>query len=518
MRTHELDISREGICGALGSDACEVTMNAVFASARPDCPNAAKCSASRSLGIAVFVVVTSVLTGCQAPRVPVTPNDTTAPSLRWSSGDLAPDLGIGQSVAQSNPSTPSQTEHVSTLPSSMSNAVVWLTAEDPQSGAREVQIRGELRAWCIPAWGSTTPPSMASAPIAPSVVTSTLDASGTRPARLNTSFTLARASLQALCPGQTVADFEWVFSGTATNGAGLSVSATPVRVVRPVSVLIVNAWGPCLMELEQQGTRPLNGALLCAGLHGQQPGVGPNLSHLDEQLDRWSRYFVQHDIVLLSELAVSNARWLNRIRQGMPAHFAAHRGTTAVLSRWPISSVAEDQSAPFCCPHAVSDHVKAQVETPRGPMDVYSVHWAHRPAPVGSSPQRMAFAQLAANRVLAAPLNRWVVMGGDFNTKSVWMASSAELVDGTDDGGASNRSQLAQLNGRSQPEIATLEALMRDARREVWDGDRSRFTHILRWPGDFVWLRGPINAVAYTNQTGQFGTDHPMLRFELMRR
>jgi len=463
-----------------------------------------------------LVLPVLMLVACQSPQVSGGSNDVTPPAIRWSSIDLAPDLVVGQSIAQSNPATPSQTEHVSTLPSATRRAVVWLRAEDTQSGVRDVHLEGELRSWCIPAWGSTLPPTMVRTSLAPSGATSTPSSSGTLPASLSTSFTLDRNALSASCPGQTVADFEWVFAGRAINGAGLSISATSVRVVRPATVLVVNAWGPCLEKLEQQGTRPLNGDLLCDGLHAEQPAVGPNLTHLDEQLGRWARYFAQHDIVLLNEMP--QAHWLARIQLGMPAHFAAHRGTTAVLSRWPISRVAHDVSAPFCCPLAVSEHTMAQVETPRGSMDLYSVHWAHRPLPVTSSPQRIAFAQLATHRVLAAPLGRWVLMGGDFNAKSVWMASPNELVDGTNDGGALNQQELAQLNGRSQAEIAALEALMRDARREVWESDQTRFLHILRWPIEFLWLRGPLNAVAYTNQTGQFGTDHPMIRFEVMRR
>ncbi|MCX7214232.1 MAG: endonuclease/exonuclease/phosphatase family protein [Burkholderiales bacterium] len=461
-----------------------------------------------------------VLTGCQTQRVTVNGQDGSPPEVQTGSINLVPEIGLGQSRAQSNPAAPSLIEQVASFPANRSEATFSISAQDPESGIRRARVSATLRVWCISGWGDSQPAIETTRQLDGPEVSFTPDTQGALPKQAFATLTLDRTTLTAACPGKTVADFEWVANGSATNGANLRGSSLAMRVVRPVSVVAANIWAPCLRQLEAQGTRDLAGQTLCDGLHVQQPGVGPTLSHLNEQLDRWGRYFATKDVVLISELDVTEARWLDRVRQSAPAHFIAHRGMTVILSRWPLTNISDARSATtFVGVNPIqSEYVRAVANTPRGPIDVFAVHWAHRPAPVVTSPERTAFAQSSASQVLALPLNRWAVMGGDFNAKSVWMPGPDELEVGDDATRADIKRQFRDLGGRSQPEIAAIEAVMRDARREVWETAPDQWAHLNGPPIDFVWLRGPINAVRYTNDTGQFGSDHSWLHLELIRR
>jgi endonuclease/exonuclease/phosphatase (EEP) superfamily protein YafD len=115
--------------------------------------------------------------------------------------------------------------------------------------------------------------------------------------------------------------------------------------------------------------------------------------------------------------------------------------------------------------------------------------------------------------------SNWALVGGDFNSKSVWIASQDELIGGSDEETARMRATHAGMRGRSQPEIAEMESAFTNARREVWENDLSRWSHAFPWPGDFVFLRNRLHAVQYTNdQSGVIGSDHPTIRVLLMRR
>ena len=469
-------------------------------------------------------------------QVSVDPGDATPGMIHFGSLNLVPEIGIGAARPHTTVTAPWDMESVTTFPEqsgfdgSVPNpeALVTATAVDAESGIRSVEIAGRMTAWCNPTWNSPTPPRRVDGMLAPVVVgdpNPVAGASGTQPRERRAIVVLRHSELRALCGSEVLTDFEIVVDAVARNGLGLE-SRSRARVVRPVQVVVHNMWGPCLTELQHAGDRDLGGAPLCSGLHHQQPGTGPGLqTHLNEVLDRWGRYFAKQDIVLLNE--ASWAPWIDRMRMSMPDHALAYRGSVAIFSRWPLGNVS-DRATPAVCVVDVdgttlcginavwSEYVRALVETPRGTMDVMSLHWQHRPVPVTSHPSRVDFARTIVRELLTS---NWALVGGDFNSKSVWIASQDELIGGSDEETARMRATHAGMRGRSQPEIAEMESAFTNARREVWENDLSRWSHAFPWPGDFVFLRNRLHAVQYTNdQSGVIGSDHPTIRVLLMRR
>ena len=495
----------------------------------------ARVSAIRSLWpIDAIAAMAIVVTACApVPQVQVNTKDTTRPELTLTSANLLPDLGTGASTPQSNPVTPSEIESVTTFPETLGfddalanpEALVAVKASDPESGVRGVEITGQATAWCNSGWRATTPARQVSLTL-PSVVTGDISpANGptaSQPAERLVSMPIRHAALRAACGADVLTDFEVVLQVSARNGADLQNRST-VRIVRPVSVVVHNMWGPCLIQLAAQGDRNLNGATLCDGLHNQRPGVGPGqLTHLNEQLDRWGRYFATQDIVILNE--GTNPAWIQRIALSAPNHSLAYRNTVAILSRWPLDNISDRKTADICVTDAdgtfvcglASEYVRANVLTPRGSMDAVSVHWQHRPVPVTSHPSRVAFAQQIVQDILPS---RWAVVGGDFNSKSVWIASPDELAGSSPSETTRTRNAFNSLGGRSMPEVQAIENVMTNARREVWETDRTHWSHSFPWPVDHVFTRNNLNAVLYTNdRTSMFGSDHPTLKVILLRR
>ena len=467
------------------------------------------------------------------PQVQVNTQDVTRPELALSSVSLLPDLGTGASIPQSNPVTPSEIESVTTFPETSGfdgalanpEALVAVKAIDRESGVRGVEIAGQATAWCNSGWNATGPARQVSLTLPPVLAGDLAPGNGaaaSQPAERLVSMPIRHAALRGACGQDVLTDFEVVLQVSARNGADLQNRST-VRIVRPVSVVVHNLWGPCLIQLAAQGDRNLNGATLCDGQHNQQPGVGPGqLTHLNEQLDRWGRHFAKQDIVLLNE--ATNPAWIQRIALSAPNHSLAYQNTVAILSRWPLANISARKTSDICATDAdgtfvcglASEYVRASVLTPRGSMDVVSVHWQHRPAPVTSHPSRVAFAQQIVQDILPS---RWAVVGGDFNSKSVWIASPDELVGGSQNETDRLQSAYSSLGGRSMPEVEAIENVMTNARREVWETDRTNWSHSFPWPVDHVFTRNNLNAVLYTNdRTGVFGSDHPSLRMILLRR
>lgn len=492
---------------------------------------------ARLRSVALISALRSVLSGCAPiPQVPVNPADSTPPGVQFTSVNLLPEFGVGASVPQSRPATPSQTESVTTFPDtagfdgSLANpeAVVTVKAIDAESGVQGVEVTGRITVWCNSGWSASSAARKVERVLPPVVVgdpnASTASATA-QPAERWASVTLRHAEMKAACAGEVLTDFEIVVGVLARNRSGQATRSSG-RIVRPVQVVIHNMWAPCLAELQWNGDRDLQGGKLCSGLHPQQPGTGPGrLSHLNEQLDRWGRTFAKQDIVLLSE--ATDPAWIARMRMSMPDHSLAHHGAVAILSRWPLTGVSNRATPAVCVTdldgtvlcgvNAVySEYVRAFVVTPRGSMDVMSLHWQHRPAPVTSHPSRVAFARQITQAML--PSN-WAMVGGDFNSKSVWIASTDELVGGDSVETANLQSAHASLAGRSQPEIAEMESVFINARREVWETDRARWSHSFPWPVDHLFLRNRLNAVQYTNdRSGVFGSDHPTIRVTVLRR
>ncbi len=447
-----------------------------------------------------------------ARQVPVNPADTTPATVRLTSINLLPEFGIGASVPQSHPGTPSRIESVTTFPegagfdgaSPNPEAVVVVKASDPESGVQGVELSGRISASCSRAWQDPLPARPVVGTLPPARVgdpQTTAAASTPQPAERSVSMTLRHAEIRALCAGGVLTDFEITLEARATNGAGRAVGSSG-RVVRPVSVVAHNMNGP---------------ALIAFGLD----------RGLNDRLDQWGRYFAQQDIVLLNE--ASRPEWVARMQLSMPDHAVAHFGSVAVLSRWPLTGSSSAATPPVCVTdldgtvlcgiNAVnSQYTRALAMTPRGPIDVLSLHWQHRPVPVTSHPSRVAFAEQIASALLASD---WAIAGGDFNSKSAWIASEdPELIGGDEAETARLRDSFASLAGRSQPEIAVMERSFKDARREVWENDRSRWSHGFPWPVDHVFLRGGLNAVQYSNNlTGMPpGSDHPTIRVMVLRR
>lgn len=445
-------------------------------------------------------------------QVPVNPSDTTPATVQFTSTNLLPEFGIGASIPQSSPGTPSRIEVVTTFPegagfdgaSANPEALVVVKAADAESGVQGVQLGGRISAFCSPAWTDTTPARRVDAAV-PRVTVGDpreMPAASAQPTERWASLALRHAEIRALCAGQTLTDFEIVLDARATNGAGLVATATG-RVVRPVSVVVHNMNSPALDAL------------------------GAGSSAQNDRLDQWGRYFARQDLVLLNEAV--RPEWIARMRLSMPHHSVAHFGSVAVLSIWPLNGESYAATPPVCVtdvdgtvvcgPSAVnSQYTRAFAMTPRGPMDVLSLHWQHRPVPVTSHPSRVAFAGQIVSALLASD---WAIAGGDFNSKSAWIASEdPELIGGDELSTAGLRNGFAALAGRSQPEIAVMEGAFRDARREVWETDRSRWAHWYPWPVDHVFLRGRLNAVQYSNNlTGAPpGSDHPTIRVIVLRR
>lgn len=489
---------------------------------------------SQRSAIAALLILLSAC--APIPSVPVNSADTTPPAIQFTSVNLLPEFGVGASVPQSNPVTPSQIETVTTFPEAAGfdgsvpnpEAVVTVKGTDPESGVQGVEVTGRVTSWCNAGWTSSAPARKVDRVLSPVVVGSpsaATSAATPQPAERWANVTLRHADIRAACGGEVLTDFEITLEVVARNGSGQAARSSG-RIVRPVQVIVHNMWATCLGDLQAHGDRDLQGAVLCDGLHPQQPGTGPGRSsHLNEQLDRWARTFAKQDIVLLSE--ARDPAWLARMRLSMPDHALAHYGMVAIFSRWPMTGVSTRSTPAVCVTDldgtvacglnaVISEYVRAFAVTPRGTMDVLSLHWQHRPVPVTSHPSRVAFAR---DITQAQFLSNWAVAGGDFNSKSAWIASPDELVGGDAVETANLRSAHASLAGRSQPEIAEMESAFTNARREVWETDRTHWSHSFPWPVDHLFLRNRLNAVQYTNdRTGVFGSDHPTLRMTLLRR
>ncbi|MCW5624764.1 MAG: hypothetical protein KIT73_08625, partial [Burkholderiales bacterium] len=320
-----------------------------------------KCAAA----VVGLLAAAGLLTGCNTARVNPSVADTTPPRLTVTSFQLAPELGRAVSqVAQ-----PSVVEYRVVLPTDHPEALISAVATDAESGVVSVQWRGELHAWCMPAWGSTVTPSKVSVAVAgPETVVSPA-ADGSLPTSASAGFTFVAAAVAAQCHNQVVADYLLELKAFARNGANRQTESIDVRVVRPVDVVVANLFAPCLRELENILGTELSYRVECEGLRippGSPPppiSDAPRRVPLNTVLDRWGTFFAQQDMVLLSELHESEARWLHRLQLHAPNHFVAHHGMTVILSRWPLSDIRGALSAPYTFPRwplfIQSEHVHA---------------------------------------------------------------------------------------------------------------------------------------------------------------
>lgn len=479
--------------------------------------------AAHALGGAVLL---ALLAACAAPPVVVDRADTSPPALRIGSVNLAPDVSVSASGAdawQGSPVAPGATEF------SLS-----ATANDAESGIASVELTGELRAWCGSSPGAVAGLARVAEPLSATNAAQPA-ADGSLPSSLTAIVTVPLNRIRALCPaGRVLVDYQADVRAQAVNGAG-SITTGPAASAfngpAALQVAVLNAFAPCLRELENPFGDEVSYRVVCEGLKVEfGTGViltgGNRRMSRDSVLDRWGSFFATRDIVLINEVSQADTRWLDRMRTRMPGFHVAHRGMTAILSRWPLRDVRDDiltytYPNPGGLPFDVSsEYVRATLDAPGRPLVVYSVHWAHRPAPPDTAPQRERFAERTVLDLGTLDPRTPVILGGDFNTKSNFIGENGSDLDSADARDEHARF-LAQHGGASMPEVARLEWALTDARAEmVRSGRMANYRHGFGWPVDRLYHGGgQYVATDYDNTRGDIATpsDHPMLLFTLSR-
>ncbi len=320
----------------------------------------------------------------------------------------------------------------------------------------------------------------------------------------------------------------WRSRSTSTQGdqrSGFASSDALAKIVHGPDRLRVsahNAFAPCLRELESPFGTNRSFVLACINSNlkiWESIPVGVTRPTLSSVLDLWGAELAKEDVVFLSEMDVADVRWLNRIVANMPGFHVAHQGSTAILSRFPISDVRADAITTWFTGQGVgpftvtSDYTRATIVAEGRPMVAYAVHWAHRPAPpTTSADNRAIMAARMVNDIAAIDPRVPVFVAGDFNARSAF-ASPGELDTDT----LPDFRRMLALFGGSMPEIAAMESVLRNARAEVFSGNPSGYLHGFGPPVDFVFLRGPYRATTYTNFAQATPSDHPRIAVELER-
>jgi endonuclease/exonuclease/phosphatase (EEP) superfamily protein YafD len=454
--------------------------------------------------------------------------DRTPPSVRLTSYNLAPELDQDSEKGPviTSPGAPG------------ADALVGAEAVDAETGVSRVEAYGEMRVLCGATPSSVENLTSHSLPLSavqkPTAKEGSAESGGAAqfPTRATALLLVPLSQAAGLCPGgSTLVDVEVDLHAEAINGVGFVNNDAQATIANgPVSLKVSthNASGPCLAELETP-SNPFNWEVsfrnVCEGAKlpfwATPEGPAHRPKNLESVLDAWGQSFATEDVVMLSEMDVANVRWLNRIVSNMPGFFVAHRGDTVVLSRFPISDIRTDEVTTSYTGQGVgpfnvsSRYTRATIVANGRPMVVYAVHWAHRPSgPETSSNNR----QVLANRMVAdiAQIHPRipVLVGGDFNAKLAFAAPG----DLDDPGVLDEYNRMIALHSGSMPEMATMEAVMRNARAEVFAiGDPLRYVHGFGHPVDHLFVRGPYRAVAYTNFAPASPSDHPRLAFELAR-
>lgn len=438
--------------------------------------------------------------------------DLTRPKVRLTSYNLSPELDhdAEAGLVQTRPTTVG------------ADALVAAEATDPDSGVSRVELYGELRSYCGATSTSVEGLTVRSLPL-----TSVVDAKGAPlPTRLQSFLLLPFGAAAGLCPrGTQLVEVEVDLHAEAINGSGFANNDALAKIVHGPDRLRVsahNAFAPCLRELESPFGTNRSFVLACINPNlkiWESIPVGVTRPTLSSVLDLWGAELAKEDVVFLSEMDVADVRWLNRIVANMPGFHVAHQGSTAILSRFPISDVRADAITTWFTGQGVgpftvtSDYTRATIVAEGRPMVAYAVHWAHRPAPpTTSADNRAIMAARMVNDIAAIDPRVPVFVAGDFNARSAF-ASPGELDTDT----LPDFRRMLALFGGSMPEIAAMESVLRNARAEVFSGNPSGYLHGFGPPVDFVFLRGPYRATTYTNFAQATPSDHPRIAVELER-
>ncbi len=321
----------------------------------------------------------ALLSACAGSPVAIDRADTSLPIVSIGSANLSPNISVdtasGVAVWQGAPVASGATEFLLTA-----------TANDAESGIASVELMGELRTWCGNSPGAVSGLSRTSEPLSATTIAQP-STDGKLPSALTAVLTVPLSRIHALCStGQVLIDYQADVRAQAANGAGRATAGPTASVLNgpaTLQVAVLNAFAPCLRELENPFGDEISYRVACEGLKiDASTGVfihgGNRRMSRDSVLDRWGSFFASRDIVLINEIAQTDTRWLDRIRTHMPSFNVAHRGMTVILSRWPLRDVRED-SLTYTYPnpgwglplHVGSEYVRATVDAPGRPLVVY---------------------------------------------------------------------------------------------------------------------------------------------------
>lgn len=393
------------------------------------------------------------LQGCTTTKVPANSADNTAPQLRLGSAGLKKDLLLDTSASAEISHRAKRSDEV----------LITATAEDAQSGIRQVTLEMSLEVVC---GGNATTQTFSDS----------ASASGNAlPVKLTKSYVFKPANVRGACFGQD-SKATLTVRTTSENGGGQRSSLPAAHVA---------SFGPDTLRVAT------------FNLAGVQ-------NHPDSVYERWGRELgSKADIWLLTEAMDQRRAELVAQAAGMPYVVKSPQGDVAIASRTPLQNVQTRMIEPSGTLSSKNSHVIAADSVIAGtPHRFISTHWGIRdsndalfPAHF-SSPSRL----LAANAVLELAGNPpgIVFVGGDMN------AYSGSGPQDHDNDAATQPLFLATA------EIARLYSVFRDPFKEMQIPDEQ---YCSNQRIDYVLVTGPYAGKSFEACHGNSPSpsDHPFV-------
>lgn len=317
-----------------------------------------------------------LIVGCQTPPVIPTPAtaDLTSPELRLGSAGLMADFTIN---AQSTASQERRAKRADQI-------LISASAEDPDSGIRDVSLQIEIRRTC----GTSIQTESLNEVRTPTAVNGL-------PARLDVYWTLDVAQHRTAC-AVVPAELRVSVQAKASNGSGLQ-TALPDAIVR--------SYGPDLLRV--------------ATFNLFQPG-----NHADPVYSAWGLNLGSlADVLLMTEVPDLRRAQLVAQAAGLPHVHKMGQGDLAIAARWPLRDIRELViDPPGWLSSNNSSILGATVDIGGWPHQFIATHWGIRDAndvlaPPGTpAPARLQAAQAIGAMALAPPSE--VFIGGDLNAYS----------------------------------------------------------------------------------------------------
>jgi endonuclease/exonuclease/phosphatase (EEP) superfamily protein YafD len=342
--------------------------------------------------IRTFVILFALFcVSCDQPTpVPIDPNatDTTPPTIRVGSAGLRRDIVLTQ-----DSTAVEQRRALSTA-----DILILATANDGETGIRNVRLQGELRIVCIPNAGTqlvTIRDPIAEIASAPGGGT-------TLPAQLAKQYGLNVPTQRGRCPNATrFSELRLELTPLAENGIGQT---------RQLPNIIIESFGPDTLRVATFNVYNLG-------------------NHSDQVYEGWGQFLNNRvDVLMLTEIPDRRRAELLANAAGLPYVVMLQEGyyaDVAIASRTPLRNVQRqvidpDPSGGLDSAH--SNILSAETDIRLYRHQIVSTHWGIRDAnDVPADAWRSSPARLeAANAILALlnPPPAIAIVGGDLNAYS----------------------------------------------------------------------------------------------------